>query len=751
MAPAAITAALLAAASWAVASIAISRLLAHGRVTPAAANLFKNGLAATSFFVAALLLGGRWPVGADWVWLFLSGVLGFTIADSLYFAAFRRCGVQTAATIILLNVPIAALLSVPIAGDEVRSSALPPMGLVLLGVLLCILDPASRGGSRGAEVPPRSLKTYFSGVAVALCAAFAIGLAVPIGRDHSGDVGVCPSAFIRLAGGAIGAVPVAALIGLRARSSPSREVGLLIEPLFRAPGPASVWGKVALFGVGTAVLGLAPYHYALRELPPYISAMLFASTPLFTLPMALIVRERIGFLSVVGAILGFIGVAGIFMDRGAVERLDGQIPRVTFEYIDAPAGSRYPSFVEGVPLDQMEARPEAEGEGRGHGLFPPIIAFVEGEGGAGQEPPRLVLVGYPSGGGPQVRDLVEGIGDPNPRGRLFVHFADTPRAARLVSGGLVTAHLENLPAPEESPLATGVRLGLAEGGPPGRDLGWLHADRSASEHGFVSIVPDPRSSEAVIVWLQDGEPDPAEPGRMRVELRSRDLRADGSLGDEVVIDRSVSDSCPTDGVALDDGSVVIAFRDRVPTGELDVAVAVRDPAGAWTKPLVVNEDGWVFGGPIVNGPAIASDGDSLAVAWFLQLETGEPAIRVAFSADGGRSFGGVQTLEVGRTRGAVALAGIGGGVFVLAHHGVDPASGAEGVEASRGAWRAHLVAEGAEPSAPTRIADVVGGRRAGLLDLTSGPEGLVFAVWTGDAGLGAARIRMGQAPPDPGD
>ena len=113
-----VLAALSAAASWAFASIAFSRLLSHGRVSPAAANLFKNGLAAASFFLATLVLGGRWPVGEAWGWLFLSGFLGFSVADALYFAAMTRCGVQAAATVVLLNVPVATLLAVPIVGDR---------------------------------------------------------------------------------------------------------------------------------------------------------------------------------------------------------------------------------------------------------------------------------------------------------------------------------------------------------------------------------------------------------------------------------------------------------------------------------------------------------------------------------------------------------------------------------------------------------------------------------------------------------
>ena len=237
----AILAALSAAASWAVASVAISRLLEHGHVTPAAANLFKNGLAAFCFFVAALTLGGRWPVGEAWGWLFLSGLLGFTVADTLYFAAFRRCGVQTAATVMLLNVPIATVLAVPLAGDAIQTQMLPFMAVVLVGVLLVILD--ARHGRGGDPSSPRGRSSYAIGVGLAMCAAFAIGTAVPLGRGRFDEVGVCPGGFIRLLGGAIGAFPLALLVGLRQGSSATAEVSRLIPPLFVAPGPASVWGR----------------------------------------------------------------------------------------------------------------------------------------------------------------------------------------------------------------------------------------------------------------------------------------------------------------------------------------------------------------------------------------------------------------------------------------------------------------------------------------------------------------------------
>ena len=96
---------------------------------------------------------------------------------------------------------------------------------------------------------------------------------------------------------------MALVFGLGRRSSPGAELSRLIQPLFAAPGPGGVWGAAALTGVGCAICGLVPYHYALRELPSGIAAVLFASTPLFTLPLALLIGQRVGYLAVVGALM----------------------------------------------------------------------------------------------------------------------------------------------------------------------------------------------------------------------------------------------------------------------------------------------------------------------------------------------------------------------------------------------------------------------------------------------------------------
>ncbi|QDV08032.1 putative DMT superfamily transporter inner membrane protein [Planctomycetes bacterium Poly30] len=350
----AITSALLSAAFWALASVSISRFLASGQVSPAAANLFKNTAAAFTFLLGTLIFGGHWPVGVAWAWLFFSGFLGFAVADTLYFAAFQRCGVQTAATVMLLNVPIATVLALPLAGDEIKTQAIPFAVVVLVGVLLVILDSRVPKTSAASEIegggPNRG--GYGLGVLLAVVAAFAIGTSVPLGRGSFGDVSVFPGGFIRLAGGAVGAIPMAILAGIRRGSTSANELGRLLEPIFAAPGPGSVWGRASLFGVGCAIIGLGPYHYAQRELPSGIATTLFASTPLFTLPLAIILGNRVGWKGVLGTLVGFLGVVGILrygQDRPvAVQPSAGPGPEVLLTSqgsLPARQGGRKPSFV----------------------------------------------------------------------------------------------------------------------------------------------------------------------------------------------------------------------------------------------------------------------------------------------------------------------------------------------------------------------------------------------------------------------
>ena len=312
----AIGAGLFSAAAWGVASLLFARFLRDqkGSRLPSAAgaNLFKNSLAFCAFLCLWPLFGGALPGPTIGFWLLLSGVLGFSLGDSLYFAAMQRCGVQTAAMVGQLNVPLAALMGYLWKDQNLSPMTLLSMGVAMAGVILVISDPVPLAGKGRAS-------QYRAGVLFALLNAVTIASGIFVGHVGIEHVDILPGTLMRMLGGIAGAFLVAPLWGFLARAlgaqdeSPVREVQDLVEPFKQRS-----WHRpLILASVSGSVVGLLPYHVALRELPSGVSATLFATTPLFTLPLGRLFGERFGPRSVVGTLIGFAGVLGVILNLEA--------------------------------------------------------------------------------------------------------------------------------------------------------------------------------------------------------------------------------------------------------------------------------------------------------------------------------------------------------------------------------------------------------------------------------------------------
>lgn len=170
-----------------------------------------------------------------------------------------------------------------------------------------------------------------------------------------------------------------------------------------------------------------------------------------------------------------------------------------------------------------------------------------------------------------------------------------------------------------------------------------HRDGTASEHGFVSMVP--RDGGVDLVWLDGRKYAVKKPKRAGGHEDSHDgemaLHAawagpGGALAREAEIDPRTCDCCNTSAVPVP-GGLLVAYRDRSPHEIRDISVA-RLEGGRWSRPATVRDDGWKSPGCPVNGPALDAAGEHVAIAWFaMAAETAR--VQVAFSSDGGRTFG----------------------------------------------------------------------------------------------------------------
>lgn len=167
-----------------------------------------------------------------------------------------------------------------------------------------------------------------------------------------------------------------------------------------------------------------------------------------------------------------------------------------------------------------------------------------------------------------------------------------------------------------------------------------------------------------MVWLDGRALGPVDEethsvsGAMRLYASARDRS--GAWNDEVLLDGRVCECCPTAAARTEDG-VVVAYRDRSDREVRNIAT-VSLWKGKWSRPRPLHKDGWKISGCPVNGPALASDGKTVAAIWFT-APGGDAEVRFACSTNSGRRFGRPVRLDGGKALGRVDVKSLGGGAF----------------------------------------------------------------------------------------
>ncbi len=235
----------------------------------------------------------------------------------------------------------------------------------------------------------------------------------------------------------------------------------------------------------------------------------------------------------------------------------------------------------------------------------------------------------------------------------FVNWADFPSLVRLTDGTL-TAHWLQKSADDtyayDVVMSRSIDNGATWTGPliP-------HTDGTPTEHGFVSMLPW-SERDVLIVWLDgrnfavsEGGGDAHGNGK-NMTLRSAILNESGELRNETVLDDRTCDCCPT-SAALTTNGAIVSYRDRSENEIRDISI-VRFESGAWSAPATIYADRWEVAGCPVNGPALDASGSRVVCAWFTNADN-DASARVAFSSNGGRSWGAPIDIDDGDPLGRV--------------------------------------------------------------------------------------------------
>jgi hypothetical protein len=374
----------------------------------------------------------------------------------------------------------------------------------------------------------------------------------------------------------------------------------------------------------------------------------------------------------------------------------------------APAGSRWPNLAADADgrlyLTWVEPAPVAVNDTLWRVRFATLAA-----GASDWSAPRTVAEG---------RDLV-------------VNWADFPAVVPL-GGGRIAAQWPVRDARARFAYAPRVAQSTDAGASWTAAVAPQRSDAPA-EYDFAVLFPAGAGGDSLgVAWL-DGRASAAAHGKgvggERFSLYFTTQAASGALGPETVAD-TLTCSCCRNAVARTARGIVLTYRNRTADEVRDIHLR-RYEDGQWSAPTPVHRDGWRIEGCPTEGAAVAARGDTISVAWFTGARD-TARVQVAFSPDGGRTFGAPVRVDDGGGTGRVGVAATPGGALVSWLERTD--DGAE--------LRLRRVGADGGRGAHTVVATSAGGRAAGVPQLTDA-GGTAYLAWTQPAAGGApATVRL---------
>lgn len=285
-------AALTAALLWAAASVVYGRL--GQQVAPLILNLAK-GLIAIALLLLTILVRGEFGVDLPpiaVVLLLLSGVIGIGLGDTAYFEALNCLGPRRVLVMEALAPPLAALLALSFLQEQLGLTAWLGIGLTLAGVIWVITERATT-----VQIQMRPWR----GIGFGCLAALGQASGAVLSRAALAGTAVSPlwSTLLRLAAG-VGVLLL--LVGLQ-------------KPSDRGLAPLTarqIWVMIAITAFFSTYLAIWLQQISLKYAATGVAQALSSTSPLFILPIAAALGERISLRSIVGVLVALAGVWLLF-------------------------------------------------------------------------------------------------------------------------------------------------------------------------------------------------------------------------------------------------------------------------------------------------------------------------------------------------------------------------------------------------------------------------------------------------------
>lgn len=287
-------AALLAACLWAIASVLYG--IVGQRIPPLQLNLIKGIVAIAFLSLTIWLTGESLSIAPTPILLLcLSGVVGIGLGDTAFLAAINNLGARRVLLIGTLAPPITAIAANIFLQERLNFTA-------WCGILLTILGVAWVVTERVPNSEDSAAKSISKGVIFALLAAMSNAAGTVISRAAfvTGNVTPLWAALLRLS-----AAEIILLVGIWL----SLKQQISSNP-YRPSWRVILTSCFASF-CGT-YLGIWLQQIAIKLTAAGIASTLMQTSPLFVIPLALGIGEKVSWRAIAGVIIAIVGIGLLF-------------------------------------------------------------------------------------------------------------------------------------------------------------------------------------------------------------------------------------------------------------------------------------------------------------------------------------------------------------------------------------------------------------------------------------------------------
>ncbi|KJR47712.1 hypothetical protein UF75_1912 [Desulfosporosinus sp. I2] len=232
--------------------------------------------------------------GSTWIWLTISGLIGFVIGDLFLFQAYVQVGSRISMLIMSTVPPITAIAGFVLMGERITLLGLAGMLITISGIALVILTKSSTDKKIEFTHPIKGLIYAFIG---ALGQAFGLVFS----KFGMGSYNPVAATQIRI---------IAAIFGFAVVITVSKNW----ENVYIALKDSKAMKNISIGSFFGPFIGVSLSLLAVQHAPTGIVSTIMSITPILIIPVSILfLKERVFPKEIIGAFISLIGVSLLFL------------------------------------------------------------------------------------------------------------------------------------------------------------------------------------------------------------------------------------------------------------------------------------------------------------------------------------------------------------------------------------------------------------------------------------------------------